>query len=190
MVGVDSEDGPATPFWRSLRLRFSWLQANLLTAFLAALVVGMFQDLIDRIVLLAIFLPVLAGQSGNTGAQSLAITIRAMTLGLIDGRRLRALMTKEAGLGAVNGIAGGIVAGGVMYIVAALQRNADAAVLCFVVFLAMIFSSVVSGLAGGILPIVLKRLGADPAIASTIILTTATDIVSMGSMLSLALVLV
>jgi magnesium transporter len=77
-----------------------------------------------------------------------------------------------------------------MYIVAALQRNQDAGVLCFVVFLAMIFSSVVSGLAGGILPIVLKRLGADPAIASTIILTTATDIVSMGSMLSLALVLV
>ena len=190
MVGVDSEDGPSTPFWRSLRFRFSWLQANLLTAFLAALVVGVFQDLIGRIVLLAIFLPVLAGQSGNTGAQSLAVTIRAMTLGLIDGKRVRALMTKEVGLGALNGCAGGIVAGSVMYIVAALQENPDAGLLSVVVFLAMIFSSVVSGLAGGSLPLILKRLGADPAIASTIILTTATDIVSMGSMLTLAVLLV
>ncbi len=190
MVGIVNEDGPDTPFWRSLKYRFPWLQANLLTAFLAAGVVGFFQDLIDRIVLLAIFLPVLAGQTGNTGAQSLSVTLRAMTLGRLNSKRARTLISKEARLGVLNGAAAGIVAGGAMFLIAMAQDNSAAARLGIVVFLAMTFGSVVSGLAGGMLPLILKRLGADPAVASSIILSTATDIVSMGSMLALATLIV
>lgn len=190
MVGVMNEDGPGTPFWRSLRLRFPWLQTNLLTAFLAAGVVGIFQDLIDRTVLLAVFLPVLAGQSGNTGAQSLAITLRAMSLGRLNGQGAKSLVSKEARLGFLNGVVGGIVAGSAMLLIATAQGNPAAARLGIAVFLAMTVSSVISGFAGGVLPVALKRLGADPAIASSIILSTATDIVSMGSMLTLAMLLV
>src|SRR5260221_1451910 len=81
MVGLEKEERLATHWWRSFKLRHPWLQLNLLTAFLAAAVVGFFQDTIDRLVILALFLPVLAGQSGNTGCQALAVTLRGMVLG-------------------------------------------------------------------------------------------------------------
>jgi magnesium transporter len=190
MVGVTNEDGPDTPFWRSMRLRLPWLQANMLTAFLAAGVVGFFQDLIDRIVLLAVFLPVLAGQTGNSGAQSLAVTLRAVSLGWLSDNGARAQVFKEALLGILNGAIAGLFAGGAMWAIAVTQNNDSAIVLGIVVFIAMTFSSLVSGFIGGLLPIALKKLGADPAVASTILLSTVTDTFSMGSMLLLALWLV
>jgi len=190
MVGVTDEDGPDTPFWRSMRLRLPWLQANMLTAFFAAGVVGFFQDLIDRIVLLAIFLPVLAGQTGNSGAQSLAVTLRAVSLGWLSDEGARAQVTKEALLGILNGAIGGLFAGGAMWAIATTQNNSLAMTLGIVVFIAMTFSSLVSGFIGGLLPIALRKLGADPAVASTILLSTVTDTFSMGSMLLLALWLV
>jgi magnesium transporter len=190
MVGVTDEDGPETPFWRSMRLRLPWLQANMLTAFLAAGVVGFFQDLIDRIVLLAVFLPVLAGQTGNSGAQSLAVTLRAVSLGWLTDEGARAQVIKEALLGILNGAIGGLFAGGAMWAIATTQNNSSAMTLGIVVFIAMTFSSLVSGFIGGLLPIALRKLGADPAVASTILLSTVTDTFSMGSMLLLALWLV
>jgi len=190
MVGVTNEDGPDTPFWRSMRLRLPWLQANMLTAFLAAGVVGFFQDLIDRIVLLAVFLPVLAGQTQNSGAQSLAVTLRAVSLGWLSDEGARAQVIKEALLGILNGAIGGLFAGGAMWAIATTQNNDSAITLGIVVFIAMTFSSLVSGFIGGLLPIALKKLGADPAVASTILLSTVTDTFSMGSMLLLALWLV
>lgn len=190
MVGVTNEDGPDTPFWRSMRLRLPWLQANMLTAFLAAGVVGFFQDLIDRIVLLAVFLPVLAGQTGNSGAQSLAVTLRAVSLGWLSDSGARAQVFKEALLGILNGAIAGLFAGGAMWAIAVTQNNDSAIVLGIVVLIAMTFSSLVSGFIGGLLPIALKKLGADPAVASTILLSTVTDTFSMGSMLLLALWLV
>ena len=81
MVGVEKEERVATHWWRSFRFRHPWLQLNLLTAFVAAAVVGFFQSTIDRLVVLAVFLPVLAGQSGNSGCQALAVTLRGLTLG-------------------------------------------------------------------------------------------------------------
>ena len=179
MVGVTDEDGPDTPFWRSMRLRLPWLQANMLTAFLAA-----------GIVLLAIFLPVLAGQTGNSGAQSLAVTLRAVSLGWLSDEGARAQVTKEALLGILNGAIGGLFAGGAMWAIATTQNNSLAMTLGIVVFIAMTFSSLVSGFIGGLLPIALRKLGADPAVASTILLSTVTDTFSMGSMLLLALWLV
>jgi len=190
MVGVEKEERLGTPFRRSLVMRHPWLQLNLLTAFLAAAVVGFFQDTVDRLVILALFLPVLAGQSGNTGCQALAVTLRGMTIGELKPGSERALITKEAGLGLLNGAGVGVCAAIGMYITAASQQSPHALMLSFVVFIAMIGSCIASGLSGAMVPLTLKRLGFDPATASSIFLTTATDVVSMGMLLGLATILV
>lgn len=190
MVGVEKEERLGTPFRSSLFMRHPWLQLNLLTAFLAAAVVGFFQDTVDRLVILALFLPVLAGQSGNTGCQALAVTLRGMTIGELKPGTEKMLVYKEAGLGLMNGVGVGVCAAIGMYITATSQHSANALMLSFVVFLAMIGSCVASGLSGAMVPLTLKRLGFDPATASSIFLTTATDVVSMGMLLGLATILV
>ena len=189
MVGVGAEEVVSTPLIPSVRSRFPWLIVNLLTVFAAGLVVGYFQDTIDRVVLLAAFLPVLAGQSGNTGAQSLAITLRTLER---DGNTdfYRAAMWKEACLGMVHGIATGLLVALAIYATAVLEGNPGPGVLAWIGFVATLLSVLVSGLCGASVPVVLKRIGADPAVASSIILTTITDIVSMGSMLLLATLLI
>jgi magnesium transporter len=161
-----------------------------LTAFLADGVVAMFQDTIDRLVILAAFLPVLAGQSGNTGCQALAVTLRGITLGEIKRGDGRTLVVKEGLLGAMNGAPIGIVAGIAMYITALAQHSSHALLLALVVVLAMVGACTVSGISGAVVPLTLKRFGTDPATASSIFLTTATDIVSMGMLLGLATLLV
>jgi len=188
MVGVTSEERHATPWLRSLFFRHPWLQLNLVTAFMAAAVVGIFQDTIDRIVILALFLPVLAGQSGNTGCQALAVTLRGLTLGDLRPGSERSLVLKEAWLGLLNGALVGVVAAVAMYIVASIQ-GAPAMTLAVIVWVAMVGSCVISGVSGALIPLGLKRLGADPATASSIFLTTATDVVSMGMLLGLATML-
>ena len=186
MVGVEKEERLATPVWKSFRYRHPWLQLNLLTAFIAAAVVGLFENTLEQIVLLAVFLPVLAGQSGNTGCQALAVTLRAMTLGeLKDGKEWKAL-TKEALLGLANGALVGLTAGAGMVVYAYMMKNPVPWKLGGIVFLAMTGSCIVSGACGALIPNVLRRLGADPATASSIFLTTATDVVSMGLFLGLA----
>lgn len=190
MVGVEREERISTPLWRAFRFRHPWLQLNLLTAFLAGAVVALFQGTIDQLVILAAFLPVLAGQSGNTGCQALAVTLRGITLGEIkDGDGMK-LVTKEGVLGALNGGPVGLVAGVAMYVTATGQQSPDALMLAIVVFLAMIGSCTVSGICGALVPLTLKRYGADPATASSIFLTTATDIFSMGLLLGLATLMV
>jgi magnesium transporter len=190
MVGVEKEERLATPWGRSLKFRHPWLQFNLLTAFLAAAVVGAFQGTIDKLVILALFLPVLAGQSGNTGCQALAVTLRGLTLGELKRGKEKVLVMKEAWLGLLNGSFVGLTAGLGMYITAKLQGNPAALMLGFVVFLAMVASCVASGISGAMIPLTLKRLGFDPATASSIFLTTATDVTSMGLFLWLATILV
>jgi len=186
MVGVGEEDRLATPWWRSFKFRHPWLQLNLLTAFIAAAVVGAFEGTIERVVVLAVFLPVLAGQSGNTGCQALAVALRGITLGDLKRGKERQLLTKEAWLGLLNGAFVGLVAALVMFAYASLQHNPHAAILALVVLLAMIGSCIISGVFGAIVPITLKKLGADPATASSIFVTTATDVASMGLFLGLA----
>lgn len=189
MVGVGKEERLITPWPRSLKFRHPWLQLNLLTAFIAAAVVGIFQDTLDRIVILAVFLPVLAGQSGNTGCQALAVTLRGITLGELKSGTERSLVTKEALLGLLNGALVGVTAGVGMFIVATMQHNANAIVLGAIVTAAMIGSCVVSGVSGALIPLALRKVGADPATASSIFLTTMTDVASMGIFLGLATLL-
>ncbi len=186
MVGVEKEERLATPWWRSLLFRHPWLQLNLLTAFLAAAVVGMFEHTLTKIVLLAAFLPVLAGQSGNTGCQALAVTLRGMTLNELKRGQTRYAVIKEMVVGFCNGALVGISAAVGMYIFATIQHNDRPGELALVTWLAMVVSCVVSGMCGVLVPTTLKRLGADPATASSIFLTTATDVVSMGVFLALA----
>ena len=190
MVGVEKEERLATPWLRSLRFRHPWLQLNLFTAFLAAAVVGVFQGTINRLVVLAVFLPVLAGQSGNTGCQALAVTLRGLTLGELRRGGARRLVAKEALLGLLNGALVGVTAGLGMLLTAHAQHEAHPVALSLVVFAAMVASCIVSGLAGALIPLTLRSLGADPATASAIFLTTATDVASMGLFLTLATIFV
>lgn len=189
MVGVDKEERLATPWPRSLKFRHPWLQLNLFTAFIAAAVVGYFQETIDQIVVLAVFLPVLAGQSGNTGCQALAVALRGMTLGELKPGRERTLVMKEGLLGLLNGALVGLTAALGMFLVARAQQNPDALMLSLIVAAAMVGSCMISGVSGALIPLTLRRVGADPATASSIFLTTATDVASMGIFLSLATIL-
>ncbi|HMJ49979.1 MAG TPA: magnesium transporter [Burkholderiales bacterium] len=190
MVGVEKEERLATPWPTSLKFRHPWLQFNLATAFLDAVVVGFFQGTIDKLVILALFLPVLAGQAGNTGCQALAVTLRGMTLGELKRNQQNVLVAKEAWLGLLNGVFVGLTAGIGMYVAALMQHNPHAIMLGFVVFLAMTGSCIAGGISGAMVPMTLKKLGFDPATASSIFLTTATDVTSMGLFLWLATVLI
>lgn len=186
MVGVEREERLGTPWQRCFKFRHPWLQLNLLTAFVAAAVVGVFQDTLDEMVVLTVFLPVLAGQSGNTGCQALAVSLRGITLGELHPGRALAVVSKEALLGLINGVLVGLTAGLGMLLLARSQQNPAALPLALVVMISMTVSCTVSGIFGAVVPLALRRVGADPATASSIFLTTATDVASMGTFLSLA----
>lgn len=183
MVGVEGEERLTTPWTLSLKLRHPWLQLNLLMALAGAIVVGFFQDLIQEFVVLAVFLQVFSSQATNAGCQAMAITIRGMTLDEFVAGDLWRLMKKEAWLGLVNGAAVGLTAAGAMALFAGQTGDGHALRLAIVTMIAMAVCCVLSGIAGVLVPHALKRFGADPSTASTIILTTVTDIVSMGSLL-------
>ena len=190
MVGIDKEERLATPWRASLKLRHPWLQVNLLTGFLAGGVVSGFEETISQLAVLAAFLPVLAGQAGNTGCQSLAVTLRGLTLGELEGSGGGKLVAKEALLGLFNGALVGVSAGIGMWLLAKAQGETQAPLLAFVVFLAMTGSCVISGVFGGLVPLAMRRLGADPATASSIFVTTITDIASLALLLGLATLMV
>jgi len=189
VVGVEKEERFSTPFSRSLKLRHPWLQINLLTAFMAAAVVGLFESTIDRLVVLAVFLPVMAGQTGNTGLQALAVTLRGITLGELQPNSAGKLMVKETMLGFLNGLLVGITAAAGMFIYAWTKSEPGPLMLAFTVLVAMVGSCTIAGFAGALIPLALKRFGADPATASGIFLTTASDIASMGMFLTFATLL-
>lgn len=180
MVGASPEERALSRPAFAVRKRLPWLQINLLTAFLAASVVGLFEDTIARITALAVLLPVVAGQSGNAGAQALAVTMRGLVLREISLRHWPAVVGKELVTGLVNGIA---VAATTALGVYAWSRSLA---LVAVIVLAMVISMVTAGLAGALVPILLRRFGQDPATASSIILTTVTDVVGFFSFLGIA----
>lgn len=189
-VGVAREEQVTTSVLQAFRMRHPWLQVNLLTAFAAAFVVGMFEDTITQVVALAAFLPVLAGQSGNTGCQALAITLRGLTLGKLRNYPVGKLLRKEILLGALNGLLVGLVAGAAMWAYAAMSGEPHPILLGLVILIAMIGACIGSGIFGVLVPLTLKKMGADPATASSIFLTTFTDIIGMGLMLFLATTLI
>ena len=178
MVGVEKEERISTSIGQSFKYRNPWLLINLVTAFAAGGVVAIFQGTLDKLIILAAFLPVLAGQSGNTGCQALAVTIRGITLGEVKPGSGGRLVSKEAMLGIANGAVTGVLCGIAMYLLAVSQDSPHALILGVVVALALTGSCAISGVSGALVPLALKRMGADPATASSIFVTTATDIAS------------
>ena len=180
MVGASPDERALSSPIFAVRKRLPWLQINLLTAFLAAAVVGLFESTIAQFTALAVLLPVVAGQSGNAGAQALAITMRGLVLREISLRHWPAVVSKEALTGLFNGIAVAATTGLAVYV---WSRSLP---LVAVIMLAMVISMLVAGLAGALVPILLHRFGQDPATASSIILTTVTDVVGFFSFLGIA----
>lgn len=180
MVGASRDERALSSAAFAVRKRLPWLQLNLVTAFLAAAVVGMFEATIAQFTALAVLLPVVAGQSGNTGAQALAVTMRGLTLHEIGLRHWLAVAIKEATVGFVNGLA---VAVPTMIGVFLWSGSAG---LVLVIGLAMVLSMTVAGVAGACVPMALQATGQDPAQSSSIVLTTVTDISGFLSFLGLA----
>jgi magnesium transporter len=167
----------------AVKKRLPWLQINLATAFLAAAVVGLFESTIAQFTALAVLLPVVAGQSGNAGAQALAVTMRGLALREISTRHWFRVLFKEARVGVINGLAIALTTGlGVLV----WSRSTG---LALVICIAMVLSMVIAGIAGSVIPIALTRLGQDPAQSSTIILTTVTDVAGFMSFLGIATLL-
>ena len=180
MVGVAPEERTFSSIWFSLRKRLPWLNVNLATAFAAASVIAVFEDIIHQITALAIFLPVVAGQGGNAGAQTLAVIMRGLVMREISKGRFKGLILKEGILGTLNGIIIGLITA----VIAWMWKGNP--YLGIVVGLGMIVNMIAAGFAGAIIPIVMKKLGIDPAQSSSIILTTITDIVGFFAFLSFA----
>jgi len=183
MSGASPDERALSPPMFAVRKRLPWLQINLLTAFLAAAVVGLFESTIARYTALAVLLPVVAGQSGNSGAQALAVTMRGLVLREITPRQWFAVTIKEAGVGLINGIAIAVTCGVGVYV---WSRSTG---LVLVIMISMVLAMIVAGLAGAVVPIVLKRAGLDPAQSSSIILTTVTDVAGFFSFLGIATLL-
>jgi magnesium transporter len=183
MVGASADEHALSRPLFAITKRLPWLQINLLTAFLAAAVVGIFESTIAQYTALAVLLPVVAGQSGNAGAQALAVTMRGLALREITLRHWLAVTFKEINVGLVNGVATAITCGIGVYLWSGSLG------LVVVIALAMIVAMVAAGFAGALVPIALTRVGQDPAQASSIILTTVTDVVGFLSFLGIATVL-
>ncbi len=180
MVGLSGEERAGTPWKESVRNRLPWLYVNLATAFLAGAVVALFESTIAQYAVLAVFLPIIAGQGGNAGTQVLTIVVRSLALDDIPDKGQRALLLKELMVGIFNGLAIGVVVG-----VIAWFWKQDVA-LGLVVFAAMVLNMIAAGLAGVVIPFGLKSLRIDPALASAIMLTTVTDVVGFFLFLGFA----
>jgi len=183
MAGVSKEERALSRVSFAVRQRLPWLEINLATAFLAAFTVGLFEGTIAKFTALAILMPIVAGQSGNTGMQALAVTMRGIALREVSLRHWPRLVAKEAGVGIVNGLA---IAATTMVGVFIWSQSPG---LKFVIGLAMVMAMVLAGLSGAAIPLVMKALGFDPAQSSSIVLTTFTDVGGFLSFLGLATLL-
>ncbi|MFZ2541651.1 MAG: magnesium transporter [Gallionella sp.] len=183
MVGASRDERALSSATFAVSKRLPWLQINLLTAFLAASVVGLFESTIAKYTALAVLLPVVAGQSGNAGAQALAVTMRGLVLREISLHHWPKVVLKEVNVGLMNGFA---IAATTALGVYVWSRSFG---LVLVIAAAMVISMVAAGFAGALVPIMLKRFGQDPAQSSSIILTTVTDVVGFFSFLGIATLL-
>jgi len=182
MFGVGEDERAFSPILYSIKKRLPWLHVNLATAFLAASVVALFEDVIAKITILAVFLPVVAGQGGNAGTQSLAIVMRGLVMREIPKHKVGRLILKESGLGIINGAIIGTVTAGVAWL-----WNGNP-FLGLVIGLGMLVNLFFAGLAGASIPIVMKNMGLDPAQSSSIILTTVTDVIGFLAFLGFAVI--
>jgi len=184
MVGLPSDESVYAPVAVSARRRLPWLYINLITAFFAAAVVAAFEPTIEKLTALAVFMPVVAGQGGNAGIQTITIVVRGIALGEIELRDVRRVLLKEISIGVLKGISLGLTVG----IIAGIWK--DNWTLGFVVGLALLLNMLVAGALGALIPLTLRALRLDPAIASGIFLTTFTDVLGFFFLLGLATLLI
>lgn len=180
MFGAGRDERVFSSIWFSLRKRLPWLHINLATAFMAAAVVALFEGIIAKLTVLAVFLPVVAGQGGNAGAQSLAVVMRGIVMREIPKNKQLRLILKEGKLGAMNGVIIGVVTALVAWI------WYGSPYLGLVIGLGMLVNLICAGLSGAAIPLLMKRVGIDPAQSSSIILTTVTDVIGFFAFLGFA----
>lgn len=180
LAGLSDEEGTFTSISRTAPRRAVWLGVNLLTAILASSVINIFEDTIEKVVTLAILMPIVASMGGVAGSQTLTVVVRGIALGQINKSNQNWLLSKEFTVGALNGMVWAIVMGGV----AALWF--DDLLIAIIISAAMAINLIVAAVAGAIIPIILKSCKTDPALAGTVALTTITDVVGFLSFLGLA----
>jgi len=183
LMGGIREDDFYRAVFDTTRARFSWLFVNLLTAIVASVVIGFFDTTIDQIVALAVLMPIVASMGGNAGTQTLTVAVRALAMKELTATNASRLIGKEILVGMSNGLVFAMFAGGVV----ALWF--DNLLLGGVIAIAMIVNLIVASLAGTLIPLVLERQGIDPAIASSVLLTTVTDVVGFFVFLGLAAII-
>lgn len=180
MAGLDEDDDMFAPVARSAKRRAIWLGVNLFTAFLAAGVIGIFADTIEQIVALAVLMPIVASMGGIAGSQTLMLVIRGIALNQIGKTNARSLLWKELAVGVLNGMFWSIV----VAVITAFWFDSPA--LGLLIGTALIINLIFAALAGATIPLTLKRMNIDPAIAGGVILTTVTDVIGFFSFLGLA----
>ncbi len=178
--GVMTSERVSSPAFTSFRMRFPWLLFNLFTAFAAASVVRYFEGTIGRWTALAAFMPIVAGMGGNAGTQTLTVFVRGLALGEVEWKTKWWAVTKELLVGIANGVAVGFIAGAIV------GFWTGEWILAGILLSAMICNLIVAGVAGGLVPLALKELGFDPAISSSIFVTTFTDVAGFFTFLGLA----
>jgi len=182
-AGVSGEETVFDPASRKIKLRYKWLIINLATAFLAAFTVGRFEDVISQYVLLAVYMPIVAGMGGNAATQTLAVMIRGIALKQIEIKTALHTLRNELGSGLVNGLINGVLVALVVIIF-----NNDFKI-ALILASAMIVNLLVASFFGTLVPLVMSKLGKDPASSATIFITTATDVLGFLAFLGLATVI-
>ena len=181
-AGLDEDEDLFSPVWRAMRRRLVWLSINLGTAFLAASVVGQFEGTIDKLVALAVLMPIVAGMGGNAGTQVLALMIRGLALGQVGASNIRVLLWKEVRVALLNGVVLGTILASI--VLAWFHSVGLSLVIAFALTLNLLFAA----MAGVLVPVMIKRFGYDPALGSGIFLTTVTDVMGFFTFLGLATV--
>lgn len=180
MGGVAKEETLDSTLWQSVRLRFPWLLINLATAFLAALTIKAFEGIISQVVALSAIMSIVTGMGGNAGTQTVSIIIRNIAMGKVKFKDCNHYLFKEILLGLINGLGIGIVTGLAVYFI---YGNVFLGVI---ILLAMIGNLIIAGISGLVIPLILDKMHIDPALSSSIFLTTATDVLGFFIFLSLA----
>ncbi len=179
-AGVSEEENVHDPIYKKVKHRYKWLILNLVTAFIAASVVGLFKDTISSFVLLAAYMPVVAGMGGNAGTQTLAVVVRGLALREIELKTAKKVIANEIIAGGINGIINGILVAAVAFIFN------QSLILGIITGAAIIFNMMIAGFFGAIVPLVMKHFKKDPASSATIFITTATDVLGFFAFLGLA----
>lgn len=179
-AGVSAEENVADSARRKVKFRYKWLIINLATAFLAAFTVGLFEDTLSKYVLLAVYMPIVAGMGGNAATQTLAVVVRGIALKQIDLKTAYRTLKNEVEAGLVNGIINGFLVAFIVF----FKDNEPA--IALVLALAMVINLFVAALFGTIVPLIMSRLHKDPAASATIFITTATDVLGFLAFLGLA----